>query len=66
MTILDRIDATLDGHCPCGGTPRPGSAYCGYDCEPDRATDRYSELAAWYVAARRALASDGVVPSPPA
>jgi hypothetical protein len=34
VTILDRIDATLDNRCPCGAPPRPGSAYCGYDCEP--------------------------------
>jgi hypothetical protein len=66
MNILDRVDAVLVGLCPCGGTPRPGSPYCGYDCEPDRTTDRYSELAAWYVTARRALASDGAIPPPPA
>ncbi|MEV5819282.1 hypothetical protein AB0L22_08915 [Micromonospora haikouensis] len=34
MSILDRIDATLDNLCPCGATPRPGSPYCGPDCEP--------------------------------
>jgi len=33
--ILDRIDATLDGLCPCGAPPREGSAYCGEDCVPN-------------------------------
>jgi hypothetical protein len=33
--ILDRIDNTLDGLCPCGAEPREGSAYCSYDCEPN-------------------------------
>ncbi|GGN39578.1 hypothetical protein FHR83_006688 [Actinoplanes campanulatus] len=32
--ILDRLDAAIDGLCPCGAEPREGSAYCGYDCEP--------------------------------
>lgn len=34
MTILNRIDATLNNRCPCGADPRSGSAYCSYDCEP--------------------------------
>lgn len=35
MSILDRIDNTIAGGlCPCGATPRPGSPYCGPDCEP--------------------------------
>jgi hypothetical protein len=34
MSILSRIDAALDGCCPCGAPPRPGSPYCSYDCEP--------------------------------
>ncbi|MEV2239505.1 hypothetical protein [Micromonospora sp. NPDC049891] len=32
--ILSRIDSTIDGRCPCGADPRPGSPYCGPDCEP--------------------------------
>lgn len=32
--ILEQIDATVDGRCPCGADPRPGSAYCSADCEP--------------------------------
>jgi hypothetical protein len=35
LSILDRIDATLDGLCPCGAEPREGSPYCSYDCEPN-------------------------------
>lgn len=35
MKILDRIDATLYGLCPCGAQPREGSPYCSYDCEPN-------------------------------
>lgn len=31
---LDMIDRTLDGLCPCGANPRPGSAYCSDDCTP--------------------------------
>jgi hypothetical protein len=43
--ILDRIDATLDGLCPCGGTPREGSTYCSDDCVPTwRARDTVSDL----------------------
>ncbi len=38
MNTVDRIDAVLDGKCPCGADPRPGSAYCGYDCEPTHLT----------------------------
>ncbi len=42
--ILDRIDNTIAGDvCPCGASPRPGSAYCSPDCEPThiaRDTDR--------------------------
>lgn len=34
IDILDRIDSAIDGVCPCGANPRPGSAYCSYDCEP--------------------------------
>ncbi|MFJ8690301.1 hypothetical protein [Micromonospora wenchangensis] len=34
-SILDRIDNTIAGGlCPCGATPRPGSPYCSWDCEP--------------------------------
>src|ERR1051325_1396228 len=32
--ILRRLDAAIDGLCPCGAPPRDGSAYCSYDCEP--------------------------------
>ncbi|MEU3452147.1 hypothetical protein ABZ671_00690 [Micromonospora sp. NPDC006766] len=32
--ILTGIDRAIDGLCPCGAPPRPGSAYCGPDCEP--------------------------------
>jgi hypothetical protein len=39
MGILDRIDAALDGLCPCGATPQPGSAYCGDDCTPTHRAD---------------------------
>lgn len=28
------IDRAIAGDCPCGAQPRPGSAYCGPDCEP--------------------------------
>jgi hypothetical protein len=28
------IDRALDGLCPCGADPAPGSAYCGDDCTP--------------------------------
>jgi hypothetical protein len=35
VEILDRISNTLDNLCPCGAEPRPGSAYCSYDCEPN-------------------------------
>ena len=34
MTLLDRLDAAIDGLCPCGALPAPGSAYCGDDCRP--------------------------------
>lgn len=33
--LLGRLDAAIDGLCPCGAAPRPGSAYCSYDCEPN-------------------------------
>lgn len=32
--ILGRIDATVDGLCPCGAEPAPGSAWCSEDCRP--------------------------------
>lgn len=32
--LLGRLDAAIDGNCPCGAPPRDGSAYCSYDCEP--------------------------------
>jgi hypothetical protein len=31
---LGRVDAAIDGRCPCGADPRPGSTYCSPDCEP--------------------------------
>lgn len=34
MNVIDRIDNTLDGRCPCGANPAPGSPYCGDDCTP--------------------------------
>ncbi|MFY1595462.1 hypothetical protein [Micromonospora sp. WMMD737] len=34
MHILDTIDRAINGDCPCGAPPRPGSLYCGIDCEP--------------------------------
>lgn len=39
MHILDTIDQAIDGRCPCGADPRPGSAYCGPDCEPTHISD---------------------------
>jgi hypothetical protein len=43
--ILERIDAALEGLCPCGARPRPGSAYCGDDCTPTwRGRDTISHL----------------------
>ncbi|GFJ79505.1 hypothetical protein [Phytohabitans houttuyneae] len=33
-SLLGRIDAAVDGLCPCGAEPREGSAYCSSDCEP--------------------------------
>ncbi len=36
--ILDRIDNTIGGLCPCGATPRAGSPYCSSDCEPTHST----------------------------
>lgn len=32
--VLDRIDNTIAGLCPCGADPRDGSPYCSTDCEP--------------------------------
>ncbi|MFJ1539311.1 hypothetical protein ACIODS_12280 [Micromonospora chalcea] len=32
--VLSRIDNSLANLCPCGADPRPGSPYCGPDCEP--------------------------------
>lgn len=32
------IDRAIAGECPCGAQPRPGSAYCGPDCEPTHLT----------------------------
>lgn len=32
--VLDRIDNTINGLCPCGADPRDGSPYCSADCEP--------------------------------
>lgn len=32
--LLKRMDAAIDGRCPCGAEPREGSAYCSSDCEP--------------------------------
>ncbi len=37
--LLDRLSAAIDGLCPCGAPPRPGSAYCSYDCEPTHRSD---------------------------
>lgn len=31
---LTAIDRALDGLCPCGADPAPGSVYCSYDCTP--------------------------------
>jgi hypothetical protein len=31
---LGRVDAAIDGRCPCGADPRLGSTYCSPDCEP--------------------------------
>lgn len=46
--LLDRIDRAIGGLCPCGAPPRPGSAYCGYDCEPTHLTPetepRYADV----------------------
>lgn len=39
MRILDTIDRAIDGRCPCGADPCPGSAYCGPDCEPTHVAD---------------------------
>lgn len=42
--LLDRIDAAINGVCPCGAELRPGSAYCSYDCEPNyRSRDTTSD-----------------------
>jgi hypothetical protein len=35
VELLDQIDRLVEGFCPCGAEPRDGSAYCGYDCEPN-------------------------------
>lgn len=35
MSLLDRLDAAIDGKYPCGADPRDGSAYCSYDCVPN-------------------------------
>lgn len=32
--ILGRIDAAVDGLCPCGAEPALGSAWCSEDCRP--------------------------------
>lgn len=32
--VIDRIDATLGGRCPCGAPPADGSAYCSDACRP--------------------------------
>ena len=32
--VVDRLDAAIDGRCPCGADPAPGSAYCSDDCRP--------------------------------
>jgi hypothetical protein len=33
--ILDQLDRAIGGLCPCGASPREGSAYCGDDCVPN-------------------------------
>ncbi|MCG5464209.1 hypothetical protein MED01_002374 [Micromonospora sp. MED01] len=37
--VLDRIDNTIAGLCPCGADPRDGSPYCSADCEPTHISD---------------------------
>ena len=32
--LLGRLDAAIDGRCPCGAEPAGGSAYCSDDCRP--------------------------------
>jgi hypothetical protein len=34
VKTLRAVDAAIDGLCPCGAEPRPGSVYCSPDCEP--------------------------------
>lgn len=46
--ILDRIDNTIAGLCPCGATPRDDSPYCSADCEPThRAADTGHSAMRW-------------------
>jgi hypothetical protein len=33
--LINRLDAAIDGLCPCGAEPREGSAYCSDDCVPN-------------------------------
>lgn len=42
--VLERVDAAVEGRCPCGADPRPGSAWCSPDCEP---THRGPDTDAW-------------------
>lgn len=43
--LLQRLDAAIDGCCPCGAEPREGSAYCSDDCTPThRSRDTTSEI----------------------
>ncbi len=39
MDALLAIDRALDGLCPCGADPPPGSVYCGDDCTPTHVAD---------------------------
>lgn len=45
MDVLRDIDRAIDGLCPCGAGPRPGSAYCSDDCVPThRSADTTSDI----------------------
>jgi hypothetical protein len=48
--VLSRIDAAIDGLCPCGAPPRDGFAYCGDDCTPTHVSEDTDERMAGQLA----------------